>query len=223
MKETVLVVAAHPDDEVLGCGGTIARHAKSGDSVNVLFIADGEGSRGSLEGVGSRMRSAIEAARVLGANEPVFLNLPDNRLDSLDLLDIIKHIEIYIQEISPTIVYTHHPSDLNIDHNITCKAVMTACRPLPEHSISSIYAFEVPSSTEWAMPIASTTFLPTRWVDISTYLDQRQAALQCYRSEIRPFPHPRSQEAIISLARWRGAASGLQAAEAFVVLREIIR
>ncbi len=222
MTEKVLVVAAHPDDEVLGCGGTMARHAAAGDEVHVLFLADGEGARLDAGSVPERMRTARAAAEILGARDPEFLSLPDNRLDSLDLLDVVRRVEYVVERVRPTVVYTHHGGDLNIDHRIACKSVLTACRPLPGHPVRAIYAFEVASSTEWADSSTPDAFRPDRWVDVTAQLDAKHRALECYVAEMRPFPHSRSFEAVEALARWRGASAGLEAAEAFTTLRVVI-
>lgn len=221
MVKTVLVVAAHSDDEALGCGGTIARHASQRDSVHLLFLADGVTSRDLTADSADRNEAAVNAAKLLGANSPVFLDLPDNRLDTVALLDIVQSIEKTIEEVSPDIVYTHHGGDLNIDHAITHQAVMTACRPVPGQSVKAIYGFEVLSSTGWGSPDQNLPFCPAHFVSIESYLETKIAALNCYAEEMRPFPHARSQEAVESLARLRGSQVGLKAAEAFTVLRQI--
>ena len=223
---SVLVIAAHPDDEVLGCGGTVARHAAAGDTVTALIVAEGATSRDAenqTSDVEALQSAARRAAAVLGADEPRFLGLPDNRLDTVPMLDIVRAIEETVAALCPDVVYTHHPADLNVDHRIVAGAAMTACRPLPESSVSSIYAFETVSSTEWAPPSPEDAFLPNRFVDIGDVLDGKTAALGCYESEMRAFPHPRSIEAVTALAQWRGAAVGIEAAEAFMTLREIVR
>ena len=221
-RSTVLVVVAHPDDEVLGAGGTMARLARAGSKVHILFLADGVGARGAdLVAAERRAQAARTAALCLGAQEPVFLGLPDNRLDSLDLLDITQAIERIVAKVEPSIVYTHHAGDLNIDHVICQRAMLTACRPLPGSKLRAIYAMEVPSSTEWATPAPQNAFLPTRFVDISAVQDIKRRALEAYAEEMRPFPHPRSIEVVEALATWRGATAGLPAAEAFMVLREV--
>lgn len=219
----VLVVAAHPDDETLGCGGTIARHAAAGDTVSLLFLADGVGARGDHDAaaIAGRTRAAAAAAAALGAEPPRCLGLPDNRLDTVALLDIVKAIEALVEEVRPAVVYTHHGGDLNIDHRIAHRAVLTACRPLPESPVRAIHAFEVPSSSEWASP--GDAFVPTRFVDIAATFATKMAALACYGDEMRAFPHPRSAQAVEALARWRGASAGLALAEAFAVVREIER
>ncbi len=220
----ILVVAAHPDDEVLGCGGTIARHADEGDEVQVLFLTDGVGARGissSGPACQARKSAAHAAAATLGIGEVQFLGLPDNRLDSVNLLDVVKPIEHIVQEFRPSVIYTHHGGDLNVDHRISHEAVLTACRPQPGASVSRILFFETPSSTEWADPSIGPAFRPTCFVGIAEQMSRKTAALRLYEEEMRPFPHARSLEAIEALARTRGCAAGLPAAEAFVILREI--
>ena len=222
---TVLVVAAHPDDEVLGCGGTMARHAGEGDRVIPVFLADGESARGEAGAamIGNRRRAAILAAGRLGAETPIFFSFPDNRLDAVPLLGIVQTIEGVLRETLPRIVYTHHGGDLNIDHRRVHQAVLTACRPLPGQSVQRVYAFEVPSSSEWGGAALGPPFEPNRFVDIGRWLDRKAAALDAYAGELREAPHPRSREAIAALQSWRGATAGIGAAEAFAVLREIER
>lgn len=225
----VLIIAAHPDDEVLGCGGTIAHHAAQGDDVHILIIAEGSASRdtslvvkGHHVEIKQLRQAAQKAASTLGARPPIFLGLPDNRLDSLDLLDIIKKIEKVIGDILPQTVYTHHYSDLNIDHRITFQAVTTACRPLPGTSVTEIYAFETVSSTEWSTPPMQ-PFTPNHFVSIENFIDKKINALRAYKSEMRPFPHARSIEAVKALATLRGASVGIRTAEAFIVIRKIVK
>lgn len=222
----ILVVGAHPDDEALGCGGTIARHAAAGDPVHLLFLADGVSSRGGEAGsraeVERRAAAAADAAKILGAEPPRLLGLPDNRLDGVPLLEIVQAIEAVVRELSPRVVYTHHGGDLNIDHRLAHQAVMTACRPQHGAGVQAIYSFEVLSSTEWASPSVGRPFRPNRFVDISGHLETKIRALQSYADEMRDFPHPRSREAVEALARLRGATVAVAAAEAFVVEREIL-
>lgn len=222
-NDTVLVVAAHPDDEVFGCGGTLARHAEKGDDVHVLILADGETSRIQAGDVSARQICAEHAARALGISLYKILGFPDNQLDKVALLEIVRAVESAVAQLTPTVVYTHHGGDLNIDHQIACKAVMTACRPLPGSAIDAIYTFETVSSTEWFVPQQECIFMPGRIVDISGTIKKKMAALRCYDSEMRSFPHARSYEAIECLAKLRGAQSGLPAAEAFGVMRQVWR
>jgi LmbE family N-acetylglucosaminyl deacetylase len=230
MSMRVLVVAAHPDDEILGCGGTIARHAEAGDDVDILILAEGITSRDDARDQVARHHdleklheTARRAAVILGAREPRLRRLPDNRLDQVPLIEVAKIIEAIIAERRPEIVYTHHGGDLNIDHRVVHQSVLAACRPLPGASVRSVFTFETVSSTEWGSDALGEAFRPHRFVDITRQLHRKRAALDCYRSEMRAFPHARSVEAIESLARWRGSSAGLDAAEAFMVVREVVR
>jgi LmbE family N-acetylglucosaminyl deacetylase len=218
----VLIVAAHTDDEALGCGGTITRHVAEGDTVNIIYMADGVTSREKCEETSfeSRNAAAENAQAILGINKVYYLGLPDNRMDSLPFLDVVRPLEKIILQLKPEIVYTHHFGDLNVDHRITHQAVMTACRPLPDSCVREIYAFEVVSSTDWASP-GLLPFDPNCYIDISLYLDVKMKALNAYALEMRPFPHARSTKAIEALACLRGSQVGLEAAEAFIILRQI--
>lgn len=226
MNDAVAVIAAHPDDEVLGCGGTIARMARSGRPVHVLLIADGVSSRdGVVPGneLAVRNDAAERACKILGCDSIQLLGLPDNRLDGLDLLDVVKSIESFLHRHKPTTVFTHHAGDVNIDHRVVHDAVIACCRPLPGHFVRELLFFEVPSSTEWRPPGSSYVFEPNWFVDVSDVLDLKLKALEAYRDEMRAFPHPRSVVAVEALARWRGACAGLAAAEAFVLGRKVRR
>jgi LmbE family N-acetylglucosaminyl deacetylase len=228
MVNPVVVIAAHPDDEVLGCGGTLALMAKAGRPIHVLLAADGVLSRGNeaphtnIEFLKRRNSAAINACQLLGCQSVELLDLPDNRLDSLDLLDIVKLVEEFIDKHRPTTIFTHHPGDVNIDHRILHDAVITACRPQPGFYVSELLFFEVPSSTEWRPPGSGMMFSPNWFFDISETLDVKLAALREYKDELRNFPHPRSIDAVDALARWRGASVGFKAAEAFVLGRKLI-
>jgi LmbE family N-acetylglucosaminyl deacetylase len=225
---STLVVAAHPDDEVLGCGGTIAKLAASGHAVHVLLLADGESSRSGVSAEASSQRTqtrhaaALAAGRILGCASVRVEALPDNRLDSMDLLDIVKLVESAIEATVPATVFTHHSGDVNVDHRMAHEAVLAACRPQPGHPVRELYFFEVPSSTEWRPPGSAQVFAPNRFMDISQTLSVKLRALEAYAAELRLFPHPRSVEAVTALARWRGASVGVEAAEAFMVGRQII-
>ena len=218
---TVLVVAAHPDDEVLGAGGAILRHKDNGDSVSVLILSDGETSRGTGIDVDKRHEQALQASKVLGVDKIFFESFPDNCFDTVALLDIAKKIEQVIRELSPNIIYTHHVNDLNIDHRRTCEAVLTAARPQPNHPVRSILSFEVLSSTEWQIKTGEKIFSPTLYIDIERYISKKIEALSVYVDELRPAPHPRSAEGVNILARYRGMEVGLNYAEAFSVIRDI--
>jgi N-acetylglucosamine malate deacetylase 1 len=221
----VLVVAAHPDDEMLGCGGAIAAHAAAGDEVQIVIAATGGTSRDDADQayLEALQANARAAASIVGAAAPRFLNLPDNRLDSVDLLDIVKLVERVLVETKPEIIYTHFDGDLNIDHGILCRAVLTAARPLPGASTRAIYAFETLSSTAWFPSTGKRPFAPTHYVDITGHVDAKLDALRCYAGEMRDPPHPRSLEVVKALATLRGSEVGLAAAEGFHVLRQIHR
>ena len=222
MNKTILVVAAHTDDEALGCGGTIARHIAEGDQVHLLFMTDGVGSRDVLdEAAEERQKAAQQAAQVLGVSSFTNLNFPDNRMDSIALLDIVKEIEEKIKAIQPQVIYTHHLGDLNIDHQVTHKALMTACRPQPNLSVKEIYAFEVLSSTEWQTP-SNMPFLPNVYIDITNYISIKIEALQAYKAEIREAPHSRSLLHAEALAIHRGCTIGVNMAEAFMLIRKCL-
>jgi LmbE family N-acetylglucosaminyl deacetylase len=217
-----MVVAAHPDDEVLGCGATIARHSARADPVDVVILGSGALSRdqSAVGSVATLGRQAQEAGRILGVREVRVLDFPDNRFDSVDLLDIVKRVETEIAYTAPEVIYTHHAGDLNIDHRKTLEAVVTACRPLDPGGVRRILSFEVPSSTEWQAPAAYPAFAPNVFMDVTDSLERKLEAIKVYSGEIRSFPHPRSVEALTALARWRGASAGFRAAEAFVLVRE---
>lgn len=225
-RRVILVVAAHPDDEVLGCGGTIARLADHGAEIQVAFLADGVGARSadiapSHGDLVRRREAATRACEILGARPPSFDDLPDNRLDIVPLLDVVKRVEALLEMHRPDTVLTHHRGDVNIDHRIVHDAVVTACRPQPRHSVRRLAFFEVASSTEWQPPGSAPAFLPNLFVDISYTLERKMAALGAYAEEMRDWPHPRSLVAVEYLARWRGASVGVDAAEAFMLGREI--
>jgi LmbE family N-acetylglucosaminyl deacetylase len=223
MSDIVLIVAAHCDDEVLGCGGTIARHVYEGDVVYTVFMTDGESSRPNADqnSLVIRYSAAEQARKILGIKENFFLNFPDNRLDSFPLIEVIKRLQLIIDQLRPNIIYTHHHGDLNIDHTITHRAVMTACRPLPGHSVREIYAFEVVSSTDWAAPFAD-PFIPNYYVDISSHLSKKLDALKAYEIEMREAPHSRNLEHLTQLAHHRGHTVGVIASEAFSMIRCLI-
>lgn len=226
--ESVLIVAAHPDDEVLGCGGTIARHSDAGDQVQVLIAAEGATSRHqhcdrteATQELSALAQAAQQAGAILGAQGVELLDLPDNRLDSLDRLDLIKLVEERISRHQPDVVYVHHAGDVNVDHRRLHEAVVTACRPTPGHCVRQLLSYEVASSTEWQPPGSAPAFQPNWFVDISPQWERKRQALEAYDGEMRNWPHARSTEALEHLAHWRGAQVGVEAAEAFCLLRQL--
>ena len=226
---SALVVAAHPDDEVLGCGGLISRLAKEGTSVNVVFLSDGVSARydGTDRGnwvaeLATRRNSGLEAAKLLGANDPIYYNFLDNQLDQVAILALTKIVEKYLDEFTPNLVLTHFPGDLNIDHRRVAEAVITATRPGMREFPDEVWAFEVPSSTEWGAHLNS-GFSPDVFVEVSAHVKSKLAALGAYNFEMREFPHPRSERAIRALLDWRGSNAGILQAEAFVQLSRVVR
>jgi len=223
----ILVIAAHPDDEVLGCGGTIARLTKEGHDVYVAILGEGITSRfdkreqADQEILNELQERSRQVSKLLGVKELCLYDFPDNRFDTVPLLDIIKIIESLIERLQPEIVYTHHGGDLNIDHGITHRAVMTATRPVGNCPVKKIYAFEVPSSTEWAFGQFKPSFEPNVFVDISATLETRIQAMEIYESETRSFPHPRSPEALRTIGRRWGSVVGFECAEAFELIRSV--
>lgn len=227
MANRLLVVAAHPDDEVLGVGGSIAAHTANGDEVHILVLGEGQTSReespGDRQAIAELQIAARQAASHLGA-EISFCGLPDNAFDSVPLLDVIRPIERSIATIQPEVIYTHHVGDLNIDHQRTCRAVLTASRPVGGF-VPDVLSFEVRSSTDWADGLGTApAFQPNIWnVLTPSQCRAKLAALRFYHQEMRPWPHSRSLEAIEALWRHRGAQVGAEAAEALVMLRSIRR
>ncbi len=218
MTKRVLVIAAHPDDELLGCGGTVALHVRAGDAVTTVIACEGESLRYGPNGVGQRDHTR-KAAAELGVTDVRELGFRDQRLDTLPLTEIITPLERVVREVQPQIVYCQYGGDINRDHELLFKALLVATRPT-EDSIEAIYAFDTASSTEWAYP---RTFTPDTWVDISSTLEQKIAAMAHYQSEVRPYPHPRSLDALRHRARAWGNQHCVDAAEVFMTVRRTLR
>jgi len=220
----ILVIAAHPDDEILGAGGTLSKHVKSGDKVFCLILGEGLISRigTKKEDIDMLRTSGRQAGKIIGFKEIFFENLPDNSFDTVSLLSITKVVEKYFNMIGPSIVYTHHGNDLNIDHQLTFQAVLTASRPCNPNRPDEIYAFESPSSTEWQSK-TPLMFSPNYYVNIEDTIELKTKALAKYHTEIRSYPHPRSEKGIKLLAQYRGLEVGLKFAEAFCVIRKYFK
>lgn len=234
----ILVVSAHPDDEVIGMGGTLKKLSKNHE-IDILFLADGITARKqgghtnsvqyettSLQEknmeheISIRKKHAKNALAKLGIKKYTFLDLPDNELDTIPFLKIVKDVENKIKNFKPTVIFTHHHNDLNIDHRLAYEATITASRPIFNSNISSIMSFEAVSSTDWRFPYK---FNPTLFVDISSELNFKIKALSEYKNELRDFPHPRSVKTITSIAERWGSLSGFKAAEAFEIIRSRIK
>lgn len=222
----ILVVAAHPDDETLGCGATIAKHTTNGDEVTVLITGEGvlarkavKDRRDLLENLWADARSAND---ILGVHRVILRDLPDNKLNAVPLLDIVHMIEEVVTEVKPSIVYTHHHGDVNIDHQTISKAMQAVCRPMTGTTIDRVYAFEIPSATHWNFRHES-PFCPTIFVDVTETMEKKIQALERYTSEIRDFPHPRSRKYLEALGQFRGGQVGFLSAEAFELVFSRIR
>lgn len=221
----VLIVAAHPDDEILGCGGTVLKRKLAGNEVYSLVLGEGVTSRynkredAPQEEVQSLHDIHAKVSSFMGFTNSWLYDFPDNRFDSVDLLDIIKVIEKIKNEVNPDIIYTHFEGDLNIDHRITFQAVLTACRPLPGDSVRKILSFEIPSSTEWSSP--SNYFRPNVFVNIEDTINTKVKAMSIYEQEVKQYPHPRSLEALSIISQRWGLVCGYRYAEAFMLVRSI--
>ena len=219
----VLIVAAHPDDEVLGCFGTVARLIAKGYECYTLIIGEGKTSRDETrdlirqkENLSSLHKEIYCANKLIGIKDIFIEQFPDNRFDSVDLLDIVKVVDRVKEELRPDIIFTHYERDLNIDHRLTYQAVITATRPMRDECVKEIYSFEVLSSTEWNFPLS---FSPDIFFDISETIDIKKEAMRCYDSEIREYPHPRSIKGIEISAGYFGMGVGMKYAEAFKTVR----
>ncbi len=217
----ILTIATHPDDEVLGCGGVMARHASEGDEVHVLVVSRGipeifppseiEGTRVELK----------KAHRILGVADTRFLDFPAPKLDTIPSHEIADRIGDAINSIKPTTVYLPHGGDLHADHRAVFHATLVSCRPMNACPARRLLCYETLSETEWAPPFPGEVFIPNVFVNIDDFLETKIKALSCYVSQLKVPPHPRSIESAEALARLRGSASGLHAAEAFVLVRDI--
>ena len=219
-NKKILIVAAHPDDEMLGCGGTIIKYKKFSE-IEVMFMTDGVSSREKNKSKAlKRKEESLKLFKFLELKKPTFLNFPDNKMDSIPMLKIVKQIEKKIKKFKPNVIITHFSNCLNIDHKKTFEAVMTASRPLKNTNIKTILSFEILSSTEWSQNYED-NFNPNFFVDISDLIAKKINALKFYKSELKKFPHSRSLKGVESLAKFRGISCGCKNAEAFYLARHI--
>ncbi len=222
-RKRVLIVAAHPDDEILGCGATIVRLIASGYEAHVLILGEGVTSRDKQRDPQKRKKGLDElkqhvhrANKIIGVKDVILANLPDNRFDALALLDVVKIVEKVKKDKKPDVIFTHFQNDLNIDHGVTHRAVMTATRPMWTETVKEIYSFEVASSTEWNYPL---TFSPDIFYDVSKTLEVKLQALKEYKVEMKDPRHPRSIEGVTLQAQLWGLKTGVRYAEAFKTVR----
>ncbi len=222
-NKKILIIAAHPDDEILGCGGVISKF-KRNNKIQVLFLTDGVSARKKDNNkINIRRNECLKLFKFLKIKNPIFFDFSDNELDKSTLLNIVKKIEPVIQKFKPNIIFTHYEHCLNIDHKIAYQATITATRPLKKnHFIEQIISYEVPSSTEWRLS-NKYTFIPNVYFDISKEIKNKINYLKFYKSELKKFPHSRSIKGIKTFASFRGLASGFSYAEAFLLVRKNIR
>lgn len=216
--KNVLAIFAHPDDEVLACGGTLIKRFNHGDKIKIIILSNGCDSRNhsDKEEIKKRLKSCNEACKILGAQSVSIGNFPDNKFDSIALLDIIKFLENEIKDFVPDEIFTHFNFDLNIDHRITSQAVKTIFRPMFIKESSKIYECEILSSTDWVQNTRH-IFIPNHYENITNFSKIKNKALKCYDYEMRELPHSRSYEALTSLAKFRGMHSGFEMSEAFII------
>jgi LmbE family N-acetylglucosaminyl deacetylase len=218
---SVVVVAAHPDDEILGVGGTVAAHVRAGEDVHAVIVSEGASSRYDDGTAAALRKSAYRAAEQLGFASLTFEALPDQRLDAVPLLTVTQRLEAVLDRLRPHVVYTHFPGDVNADHGVVARAAWTACRPYRLPELRRFAVFETPSSTEWAWPYGDSTLAPNLFVDITETLDAKLAAIECYETELRDYPHPRSRRALVGRAEYWGSQVGRAHVEPFRILREM--
>ena len=224
-KNRILLVFAHPDDEILGCGATVARLINEGAVASTLILGEGKTSRDEKRNTEKQKKDldilnteAIAANSIIGIDKVSTYNFPDNRFDSVPLLDIVKAIEKIKVKTKPNIIFTHFKNDTNIDHQIVYRALLAATRPMQGETVKEIYSCEVLSSTEWHYPLS---FSPDCFFDVSSTIKKKVSAMEKYKSELKQYPHPRSLKGIeIQALNW-GMKIGCEYAEAFKTLRRI--
>ena len=223
MKNNVLIVVAHTDDETISMGGTIKKHINNGDVVNAISMTDGVGARDNLKVKDKleRKTSSVMASDILGFSWFESFDFSDNRMDSYPLIEVVKCIESVKEKVQPNIVYTSSAADLNIDHRVVANAVLTAFRPQPNEKCKEIRLFEVLSATDYGHPSITGKFLPNLFISIENEWSSKIKAINAYESEMRDYPHARSKEGIKSLAELRGKQIGVPLAEAFEVIRKL--
>jgi LmbE family N-acetylglucosaminyl deacetylase len=222
IKMKILVLAPHPDDEVLGCGGTIAKHVQQGDEVHLCIVTKAYAPDWSEEFLKNRPREIKNASKILGIKRVYFLDFPAVKLDTVPQKELNEAISRVVERVRPYAAYIPHKGDINKDHRLVFEAALVALRPKPKISAKKVLAYETLSETEWGIPEPKEVFLPNFYVDISDTLRIKLKAMMAYKSELKSYPHPRSLKGIRALAIKRGSEVGLKAAEAFMLVREIL-
>lgn len=217
MNKNILIIGSHPDDEILGCGGTIRKFVKKGYNIFSVIVA-----KGRKEEEDFMQQKIDQANKELGVKNVVFLQYPNLELETIPLHKLTRKIESLIETYKPDMIFTHHYGDLNRDHQVTYQAVLTAARPLPGRKSIELFCFETLSSSEWNQHTNDKTFKPNFFVDISQTIDEKIKALKAYDIEMRPYPHPRSYEGVKYLASVRGMTVGVHYAEAFEMIRKVM-
>ena len=228
MNKKILICVAHPDDETIGCGGAIVHHINSNDKVYCIYMTNGISARHSKIKdtlIHRRKENALLASKILGFKWLLDCcgDFPDNGMDKVKLLDVVKIIEKAKRKIMPHIIYTHNPHDLNVDHRVVAEATLTAFRPQTKEVWKKILAFEIPSSTDFAYFKKNNTFQPNYFLDIKKYWNKKKKALLAYKKEIKKYPNSRSLKGIEILSKFRGIQNGLEQAEGFQILKQIKR
>lgn len=219
----ILILAPHPDDEVLGCGATIKRLSNEGHNLFVLVVTRGSSKFYSDDKIENVRNEALQAHKILGVQQTFFLDFPAPELDTVPLADISREISKVLSENKINVLYLPHRGDIHNDHRVVFNAGLVAARPVGGCTVTEIYAYETLSETEWAAPFADDAFIPTCFVNVEETLNAKMEAMKCFKSQLKAFPNPRSLETIEALAKLRGATVGFKAAEAFMVIRQIIR
>ena len=220
--KNILVIAPHPDDEVLGCGATMKKLANEGRHVFVLIMSRGTPKHYTDERIENVRQEAREAHNLLGVKETLFFDYHAPELDTVPLAELSRSIAQVIQEKKIYTLFLPHRGDIHNDHSLVFKAGMVAARPVGSFTVKDVYCYETLSETEWAAPFGDDTFIPSLFVNITSSFDQKLRAMECYKSQLRAFPNPRSLENMEALAKFRGATIGFERAEAFIVIRQII-
>lgn len=221
MTKKILIIAPHPDDEVLGCGAYIGKCARAGHHPYVLIITRGTPKYYSEDRIVNVRKEALEAHNILGVKETRFLEYHAPELDQTPISDIANDIVAIIRELKIDTLFLPHRGDIHNDHSIVFKAGLVAARPVGQYSVKDIYCYETLSETEWAAPFGDDAFIPTFFTNVEDTFPLKLEAMKCFKSQLRDFPNPRSLENLTALAKFRGATVGVSLAEAFMHIRSI--